>query len=49
VGLGCPLFSTQNESDGWVLAGLHPVFTGIVQIKVHLPILMLQAANLEVD
>jgi hypothetical protein len=37
VGLCRSFFSAQNESDWRVLAGLHPVLVGIVQIQVHLP------------
>lgn len=37
VGLCCSLFGAQNKSDWRVLAGLHPVLAGIVQVEVHLP------------
>src|SRR5260370_4989784 len=37
VGLGSSLFGAQNESDWRVLAGLHPVLAGVVQVHVHLP------------
>jgi hypothetical protein len=37
VSLCCSLFGAQNESDWRVLAGLHPVLAGVVQIEVHLP------------
>src|SRR5882724_12478290 len=37
VGFCCSLLGTQNESDWRVLAGLHPVLAGVIQIEVHLP------------
>jgi hypothetical protein len=40
AGLCSSLFGAKNESDGGVLAGLHPVLAGIVQIEVHLASIM---------
>ena len=49
VGLCRSLFSAQDESDWRVLAGLHPVLAGIVQIEVHLPgVRVTEFTNLEV-
>ena len=50
VGLCCSLFGAENESDWRVLAWLHPVLAGVVQIEVHLPsVRVTELAHLEVN
>ena len=49
VSLCRSLFSAHDESDWRVLAGLHPVLAGIVQIEVHLPsVRVTELTNLQV-
>ena len=36
VGLGSSLFGAQDQSNWRVLAGLHPVLSGVVEVHMHL-------------
>ena len=50
VGFCRSFFGAQNESDRWVLAGFHPMLTGVVQIEMHLPsVRIAESTDLEID
>ncbi len=35
-GDGGVFVGAENEADGWIFAGFHPMFAGVVEVKVHL-------------
>ena len=49
MGLGGSFFGAENEADGRVFAGFHPVLAGVVEVEVHLASVgVAELANLQV-